>query len=211
MAARGATSAYRGPGTFCLLAPLLPFASHSPAGCRVACCRMPPPCVTFQHAAASRVQTMATTRRTIAIVDDIVVRCAVAIIVDFVARRAIAIVVDVVVCCVVVVVVVAHCVVMVVAIVVVVVARRAIAVVVDVVVRCTIAIIVLDFVVHCVVWIVIFVVAHRAIIVVVTLCAVAIIVNNGKTPVHRQWQQRHHDEGNNAIVTTAKTPGIKNG
>jgi hypothetical protein len=33
--------------------------------------------------------------------------------------------------------------------------------------------------------------------------AVAIIVDNGKTPAHRQWQQRHRNEGNNAIAATA--------
>jgi hypothetical protein len=37
--------------------------------------------------------------------------------------------------------------------------------------------------------------------------AVAIIVDNGKMPVHWQRQRRHRDEGNNAIATTAKTPG----
>ena len=73
MVARGATSAYRGPVAFCPLAPLLPFASHSPAGCRVACCRVPPPRVTFRRAAAARVQTMATVRRTVAIVVDVLV------------------------------------------------------------------------------------------------------------------------------------------
>jgi hypothetical protein len=40
----------------------------------------------------------------------------------------------------------------------------------------------------------------------VTCCAVAIIVNNGKTPAHQQWQQCHRNKGNNAITTTAKTP-----
>ena len=35
---------------------------------------------------------------------------------------------------------------------------------------------------------------------------VAIIVDNGKTPTHWQWQQRHRDKGNNTIVTTAETP-----
>ena len=88
MVARGATSAYRGPVAFCPLAPLLPFASHSPAGCRVACCRVPPPRVTFRRAAASRVQTMATARRAVAIIVDFVVRRAVAIVVDIVVRRA---------------------------------------------------------------------------------------------------------------------------
>ncbi len=37
-----------------------PFASHSPTGCRVACCRVPLPHVPFCRAAASRVQTIAT-------------------------------------------------------------------------------------------------------------------------------------------------------
>jgi hypothetical protein len=50
------------PFAFCPLAPLLPFASHLPAGCRIACCRVPPPRVTFRCAAASHVQTMATAR-----------------------------------------------------------------------------------------------------------------------------------------------------
>ena len=36
--------------------------------------------------------------------------------------------------------------------------------------------------------------------------AIAIIVDNGKTPVHRQQQRRHHVEGNNAIAMTVKTP-----
>jgi hypothetical protein len=36
--------------------------------------------------------------------------------------------------------------------------------------------------------------------------AIAIIINNGKTPAHRQRQQRHRNEGNNTIATTAKTP-----
>jgi hypothetical protein len=35
---------------------------------------------------------------------------------------------------------------------------------------------------------------------------VAIIIDNGKTPAHQQWQRRHCDEGNNAITMTAKTP-----
>jgi hypothetical protein len=97
-------------------------------------------------------------------------------------------------------------VVMVIVVVVAAVARRAVAVVVDVVVHRAIAIIVVDFVVSRVVWIVVFVVARRAIVVVVALCAVAIIVDNGKTPAHRHRQRRHHDKGNNAIATTAKTP-----
>jgi hypothetical protein len=39
----------------CPRAPLFPFASCSPAGCRVACCHVPPPRFTFFCAAASRV------------------------------------------------------------------------------------------------------------------------------------------------------------
>jgi hypothetical protein len=74
MVARGATSAYRGLVAFCPLAPLLPFASHSPAGCRITYCRVPPPRVTFRRAAASRVQTMATARHAVAIIVDFVVR-----------------------------------------------------------------------------------------------------------------------------------------
>ena len=133
MVARGATSAYRGPVAFCPLAPLLPFASHSPAGCRVACCRVPPPRVTFRRAAASRVQTMATARRAVAIIVDFVVRRAVAIVVDIVVRRAVAIVVDVVVRRAVAIVVVD------------VVVRRAVAIFDDVIVRRAVAIIA-DFV-----------------------------------------------------------------
>ena len=48
-----ATSAYRGPIASCVLAPLLPFVSHSPTGCHITCCRVPPPCVTFCRAAAA--------------------------------------------------------------------------------------------------------------------------------------------------------------
>jgi len=44
--------AYRGPITSCLLAPLLPFASRLLAGCRIACCHVPPPRITFRCAAA---------------------------------------------------------------------------------------------------------------------------------------------------------------
>ena len=120
MVARGATSDYQGPVAFCPLATLLPFASHLPASCRVPCCRVPPPRVTFRRAAASRVQTMATARRAVAIIVDFVVRRAVAIVVDIVVRRAVAIVVDVVV-------------------------RRAVAIVDDVIVRRAVAIIA-DFV-----------------------------------------------------------------
>jgi len=50
-----ATLAYRGPIASCLLAPLLPFVSRSPAGCCIACCRVPPPRVIFRRAAAERV------------------------------------------------------------------------------------------------------------------------------------------------------------
>jgi hypothetical protein len=35
---------------------------------------------------------------------------------------------------------------------------------------------------------------------------VAIIINNGKMPAHRQRQQRHRYKGNNAIAMTAKRP-----
>jgi hypothetical protein len=133
MVARGTTSAYRGPVAFCLLAPLLPFASHLPAGCRVACCRVPPPRVTFRRTAASRVQTMATARRAVATIVNFVIHCAVAIVVDIVVRCAVAIVVDVVVCRAVAIVVVN------------VVIHRAVAIVDDVIVRRTIAIIA-DFV-----------------------------------------------------------------
>ena len=52
-ASQHATSAYWCPVASCPLMPLLPFASCFPAGCPVACCCMPPPCITF--AAASRV------------------------------------------------------------------------------------------------------------------------------------------------------------
>jgi hypothetical protein len=48
-------NAHRGSVAFCPRAPLFPFASHSPAGCRVVCCRVPPPRFTFCCAAASRV------------------------------------------------------------------------------------------------------------------------------------------------------------
>ena len=54
-ASKCTTSAYRGPIASCLLAPLLPFVSRSPAGCCIACCRVPPPCVTFCCAATARV------------------------------------------------------------------------------------------------------------------------------------------------------------
>ena len=69
--------------------PLLPFASCLPADCRVACCRMPPPCVTFHRAAAACVQTMATVHHAIAIVVDVIVCCAVAIAINVVVRRAV--------------------------------------------------------------------------------------------------------------------------
>jgi hypothetical protein len=39
----------------CPMAPLLTFATHLLVGCRVACCRVPPPCVTVRRAAISRV------------------------------------------------------------------------------------------------------------------------------------------------------------
>jgi len=35
---------------------------------------------------------------------------------------------------------------------------------------------------------------------------ITIIVDNGKTPVHRQRQRRHRNEGNNTITMTVKTP-----
>jgi hypothetical protein len=54
-ASKRATLAYQGPAASCLLAPLLPFVSRLPAGCHIACCRVPPPHVTFRHAAATRV------------------------------------------------------------------------------------------------------------------------------------------------------------
>ncbi len=54
-ASKSATLAYRGPIASCLLAPLLPFDSRSPAGCPIACSHMPPPRVTFRRAAAAHV------------------------------------------------------------------------------------------------------------------------------------------------------------
>jgi hypothetical protein len=54
-ASKHATTAYRGPIASCLLAPLLPFVSRLPAGCRIACCHVPTPCVPFCYAAAARV------------------------------------------------------------------------------------------------------------------------------------------------------------
>jgi hypothetical protein len=54
-ASKRATLAYPGPIASCLLGPLLPFASRLPAGCRIACCRAPPPRITFCRAAAARV------------------------------------------------------------------------------------------------------------------------------------------------------------
>ena len=39
----------------CPLAPLLPFASRTPAEYRIACCCVPPPRVTFRHTATKRV------------------------------------------------------------------------------------------------------------------------------------------------------------
>ena len=123
-----ATLAYQGPIASCLLAPLLPFVSCSPAVCCIACCRVPLPRVTFCRAAAARVQTMATIRRTITIVVDVIARRAVAIVIAVhnavAVRRGVAIViVDVVV-------------------------RRAVAIVVDVVIHRAVAIIVVDFVVR---------------------------------------------------------------
>ncbi len=149
MVARGATLAYRGPVAFCPLAPLLLFASHSPAGCRVACCRVPPPRVTFHRAAASRVQMMATARRAVAIIVDFIVCRAVAIVVDIVVHRAVAIVVDVVVRRTVAIVIVD------------VVVRRAVAIVNDVIVRRAVAIIA-DFVAPCAVAIIVDIVVVRS-------------------------------------------------
>ena len=48
-------NAHRGSVASCSWVPLFPFASRLPAGCRVACCRVPPPRFTFCCAAASRV------------------------------------------------------------------------------------------------------------------------------------------------------------
>ena len=48
-------NAHRGSVASCPWVPLFLFASHLPAGCRVACCRVPPPRFTFCCAAASRV------------------------------------------------------------------------------------------------------------------------------------------------------------
>jgi len=42
-------NAHQGPVASCPLAPLFPFASRSPAGCRIACCRVPPPRITNSH------------------------------------------------------------------------------------------------------------------------------------------------------------------
>ena len=92
-ASKHATLAYQGPVASCPLAPLLPFASRLPAGCRIACCRVPPPRIIFRRAATSRVQKMATARCAVAIIVNFIVRCAVAIVVDVVVRRAVAIIV----------------------------------------------------------------------------------------------------------------------
>jgi hypothetical protein len=108
----------------------------------------PPPCVTFRRAAASRVQTMATARRAVAIIVDFVVRRAIAIIVDILIRSTVAIVVDVVVRRAVAIVVVD------------VVVRRAVAMVDDVIIRRAIAIIV-DFV------------TPRAVVIIVNIVVVA--------------------------------------
>ena len=43
------------PIASCLLAPLLPFVSRLLAGCRIACCHVPPPRVTFCRTAVARV------------------------------------------------------------------------------------------------------------------------------------------------------------
>jgi hypothetical protein len=101
---------------------------------RVTCCRVPPPRVTFRRAAAARVQTMATVRRAVAIVVNVVIRSAVAIVVNVVVRRAVAIRRGV-------------------AIVIVnVVVRRIVTIVVDVIIHRAVAIIVVDFVVRCRGW-----------------------------------------------------------
>ena len=54
-ASKRATLAYRGPVASCPLAPLLPFASRTPAGCYIACCCVPLPRVTFRRTAAAHV------------------------------------------------------------------------------------------------------------------------------------------------------------
>ena len=54
-ASKCATSAYQGPIASCLLAPLLSFASRTPAGCHIACCCVPPPRVTFRRTGTARV------------------------------------------------------------------------------------------------------------------------------------------------------------
>ena len=48
-------NAHQGSVASCSWVPLFPFAFRLPAGCRVACCRVPPPRFTFCCAAASRV------------------------------------------------------------------------------------------------------------------------------------------------------------
>ncbi len=133
-ASQRATSAYRGPVASCPLAPLLLFATRLPAGCRVTCCRVLPPRIIFQRTATSRVQTMATACRAVAIIVDFVVRRAIAIVVDVVVRRAVAIiVVDFVVRRAVLIIVVD------------VVVRRAVTIIVDVVVHHAVAIAVVNF------------------------------------------------------------------
>ena len=52
-ASKHATLAYQGPVASCPLVPLLPFASRMPAGCRIACCCVSPPRVTFRRTAAA--------------------------------------------------------------------------------------------------------------------------------------------------------------
>jgi len=54
-ASKCSTLAYRGPIASCPLVPLLLFASRLPAGCHIACCRVPLPHITFRCAATARV------------------------------------------------------------------------------------------------------------------------------------------------------------
>ena len=49
------------------------------------------------------------------------------------------------------------------------------------------------------------VIARRAITIIIAHCAVAIIVNKDKMPVHWPRQRRHRNKGNNAIVTMAES------
>jgi hypothetical protein len=131
---------------------------------------------------SSSLTLMLSTLTSIAIVVVVVSCCAIAIVVNFVARRALAIVFDVVV-------------------------RHAFAIIVDIVARRAVAI-VIDVVVCCAFAIIVDVLARRAVAIIIDFVAcraVAIIVGNSKTPAHWRWQRCHRDEGNNAIVTTAKS------